>query len=96
MEQDTPTVRERRMPPSTLGPMINRARMRKGWRRREAERKLGIASGYLARIEMGARCPRPGMAEHLANGLDLTDEERTELAAMMRSVWGEQQDAATA
>lgn len=82
--------RLRRTPPPGLGPMLNRARLRKGWRCREAERKLSIAAGYLARIEMGLRCPSPAMAEHLADGLELTETEREELTVMMRTAWGQQ------
>lgn len=63
--------------------------MRKGWRCREAERRLDMAVGYLARIEIGLRCPKPATAEHLANGLDMTEAERAELAAMMAAAWPE-------
>lgn len=82
--------RERRVPPARLGELLAAARLRKGWRCREAERKLSIAVGYLAKLEMGARCPSPAMAEHLARGLELTNAEREQLAAMMRQVWADE------
>ncbi|RAG86359.1 XRE family transcriptional regulator [Streptacidiphilus pinicola] len=73
--------RTRRTAPSGLGEMLNRARLRTGWRRREAARILGIAPSYLFDLEVGLRSPSVTVAQSLADGLALTDPERAALLA---------------
>lgn len=75
------TVRERRTPPAGLGELLNRARLRAGYRLRECARQLGISPGYLVDLEAGRRCPSRTVAQLLADGLALTEEERQVLYA---------------
>ena len=69
-------VRQRRIPPPGLGEMLSQARMRAGWRRREAARILGVSPTYLFNLEAGLRAPSRTMAQILVDGLYLGDEER--------------------
>lgn len=75
------TIRERRIPLAEVGQMLGRARMRQGWRRREAARILGLSPTYLFNLEAGLRCPSVTVAQHLADVLGLSDAERAMLAA---------------
>lgn len=79
METVTPV---RHVPPAEVSQMLARARMRRGWRLREAAARLGISAGYLSRLECGQRAPSVRMARRLAEGLRLTDAERAELYAV--------------
>ncbi len=74
-------VRQRRTMPVEVGVMLAEARMRPGWRRKEAARILGIAPTYLFNLEAGLRCPSVTVARHLAEGLRLTDAEHAVLLA---------------
>ena len=74
------TVSVRTMP-AEVGRMLAEARMRCGWRRKEAARILGIAPTYLFNLEAGLRCPSATVARHLADRLALTDSESTVLLA---------------
>ena len=78
MEQQA-TVRQRRIPPPELGPMIAAARMRSGFRGRECARLAGLNHAYLIQLESGARTPSRTVAEMLAAVLAFTAEERAEL-----------------
>lgn len=80
MERNMP-VRERRIPPPGLGELVRTARMRHGWRLREAARIMQISASYLCRIETGERCPSTVVAHRLAEMLPMTESERTELFA---------------
>jgi transcriptional regulator with XRE-family HTH domain len=72
-------VRERRIPPPELGPILAAARLRRGLRGREAARLLGISAGYLVGLESGQRCPSATIAERLVEVLELDDAERAVL-----------------
>lgn len=72
-------IRIRRQPPPGLGGMLAAARMRRGWRRREAARILGLAPSYLFNLEAGLRCPSVTVARRLAEGLGLDGPERAQL-----------------
>lgn len=75
------TVRLRRTPPPELGPMLGAARLRAGYRLREAARLLGLDSGYLVKLEAGQRCPSRTVALQLADAFQLVPEEREQLLA---------------
>jgi len=79
MEQ--PVIRQRRIPPVTLGPMLGTARLRTGLRGAEAARRIGVSHAYLVYLETGQRCPSRVVAESIAAVLDLDDVERAELFA---------------
>ncbi len=64
-----------------LGPMLAEARMRCGWRGREAARLLGISRSQLVGLEAGLRSPDTTLAERLAEGLALTPHESALLLA---------------
>jgi transcriptional regulator with XRE-family HTH domain len=81
MEQPTVTVRQRRVPPTGLGEMLNRVRLRAGLRGTEAARLAGVSRQYLVRLETGQRCPSVDVAERLAEVLGLTGPECAELMA---------------
>jgi transcriptional regulator with XRE-family HTH domain len=74
-------VRERHVPPAELGPMLGTARMRAGYRLREAARVLGLSPSYLVCLEASTRCPSRTVARILADGLALDDDERALLFA---------------
>lgn len=73
------TIRERRIPPSTLGPMLASARLRAGLRGREAARLIGISHVHLIHLETGMRCPSMTVAKTLADVVALDGAERTAL-----------------
>jgi len=79
---EQPGVRQRRTMPTEVGVMLAEARMRCGWRRKEAARILGIAPTYLFNLEIGSRCPSVTKATQLAAGLALTEAERAVLLAV--------------
>ena len=68
-------------PLSELGSMLAEARMRCGWRGREAARLLGISRSQLVGLEAGLRSPDAALAERLAEGLALTPDESSLLLA---------------
>ncbi|NMI57105.1 MULTISPECIES: helix-turn-helix transcriptional regulator [unclassified Streptomyces] len=72
-------IRERRTPPESLGPMLRAARERAGLGVREAARRTGLSSGYMANLEAGGRCPSRTVAERLAAVLELDDDEQAQL-----------------
>ncbi|WP_042400360.1 helix-turn-helix domain-containing protein [Streptacidiphilus carbonis] len=74
-----PMIRERRLPPPELGPMLAAARMRAGLRGREAARLLGLSQSYLVRLESGQRVPSMTVAGRLAERLGLSEDERAAL-----------------
>ncbi|TKA13189.1 helix-turn-helix domain-containing protein [Actinacidiphila oryziradicis] len=74
-------IRMRRTPPAGLGPMLGAARMRRGWRMREAARLLELSPSYLFDLEAGRRCPSVTVARQLADGLGLDETERAQLLA---------------
>lgn len=69
-------VRQRRVPPAELGPMLNRARLRAGLRGTEAARLVGISRQYLVRLESGQRCPSVDVAERLVEVLGIDGADR--------------------
>lgn len=71
----------RHLPPAGLGELVRTARMRRGWRLREAAREMRISAGYLSRIEMGLRCPSTVTAQRLAQHLPFTEGEWSVLRA---------------
>ena len=75
-------VRQRRTMPAEVGRMLAEARMRAGFRLREAERLLDVTHPYLLRLETGERTPSVTVAERIAGLLDLTEDERTQLLAV--------------
>lgn len=77
----TPAIRVRRTPPPELGPMLGAARLRAGYRLREAARVLGLSPSYLVCLEASTRCPSRTVAQILADGLALDDDERAQLFA---------------
>jgi transcriptional regulator with XRE-family HTH domain len=77
----TVQIRVRRTPPPEVGLRLAAARQRAGLAGREAARRLGTSSGYLADLERGRRCPSVGMARRLADVLALTEAERADLFA---------------
>ncbi|WP_034090157.1 helix-turn-helix domain-containing protein [Streptacidiphilus albus] len=79
--QQQATVRQRRTMPAEIGVMLAAARIRCGWRRKEAARILGIAPTFLFNLEAGLRCPSVTSARQLAAGLALSEAERTALLA---------------
>jgi transcriptional regulator with XRE-family HTH domain len=81
MEQQA-QVRQRRVPPATLGPMLAAARLRAGLRGRECARLAGVDAGYLVRLESGQRVPSRTVAEILAEVLQLDQAERGQLFAV--------------
>ncbi|MCU1616872.1 MAG: family transcriptional regulator [Frankiales bacterium] len=74
-------IRMRRTPPAGLGPMLGAARMRAGYRLREAARRAGINHAYLLHLETGQRVPSMAVATSLAEMLDLDEAERAQLFA---------------
>ena len=80
MEQRA-VVRQRQIPPVTLGPMLGTARLRTGLRGRECARLAGIDHAYLIRLETGQRAPSRKVAEQLGAVIAFTAEERAELFA---------------
>lgn len=68
-------------PRPVLGPMLAEARMRCGWRGREAARLLGISRSQLVGLEAGLRSPDAALAARLAEGLALTPHEAALLLA---------------
>ena len=40
--------------PGPIGPVLRKARARRGWSLREVERRTGIANAYLSQVERGA------------------------------------------
>lgn len=81
MEQNTPTVRKRRTPPRTLGPVPAAARLQRGLRGRETARLAEVDAGYLVRLESGQRVPSRVVAEKLAAVLELDEAELEQLFA---------------
>ncbi|TKA11751.1 helix-turn-helix domain-containing protein [Actinacidiphila oryziradicis] len=75
-------IRMPRTPPPELGVMLGAARMRAGYRLREAARLAGIGHEYLLRLETGQRTPSRSVATVLADVLELDDAERAELLAL--------------
>lgn len=73
--------RIRRTPPAELGATINRARLRAGYRLREAERLLAVSHPYLLRLESGERVPSKAVASRLVALFVMDDDERAELLA---------------
>ncbi|WP_042427552.1 helix-turn-helix domain-containing protein [Streptacidiphilus anmyonensis] len=73
--------RIRRTPPAGLGPLLNRARLRAGYRLREAERLLAVSHPYLLRLESGERVPSRAVASRIAALFVLDDDERAKLFA---------------
>jgi transcriptional regulator with XRE-family HTH domain len=61
--------------------MLGTARMRAGYRLREAARLIGIGHEYLLRLETGQRVPSRSVATTIADVLGLDDIERAELLA---------------
>jgi transcriptional regulator with XRE-family HTH domain len=74
-------VQPGRIPAAGLGPMLNAARLRRGWRLREAARLLGLTASYLVEVESGLCRPSRAVAELLADGLQLNEVERAHLFA---------------
>lgn len=74
-------MRVRRIPPAELGPMLGTARLRAGYRLREAARLIGVSHVYLLRLETGQRCPSVTVARCLAEEFALTEDERELLFA---------------
>jgi len=81
MEQQTAVVRQRRIPPPTLGPVLIAARARAGYGVRQCARLAGISHPYLLRLESGERVPSRMVAELLADVLALEPDERAVLMA---------------
>lgn len=75
------TIRERRIPPAEVGPMIAAARLRAGYRGAQCARAVGISRAYLVMLESGQRSPSATVAQSLASALKLTDDERSCLIA---------------
>ncbi|MFJ8309811.1 MULTISPECIES: helix-turn-helix domain-containing protein [unclassified Streptomyces] len=67
----TAEVRLRRTPPPGFGQALAEARRTAGLGLREAARRVGVSSGYLAALEAGTRCPSVSVAEQLAEVLGL-------------------------
>ena len=78
---DVLAVQPGRIPAVGLGPMLNAARLRRGWRLREAARLLGLPASYLLDVEAGLCQPSRAVAELLADGLRLNEAERASLFA---------------
>ncbi|WP_078972877.1 helix-turn-helix domain-containing protein [Streptomyces sp. MMG1533] len=78
---DVLAVQPGRIPAVGLGPMLNAARLRRGWRLREAARPLGLSASYLLDVEAGLCRPSRAVAELLADGLQLNDTARAQLFA---------------
>lgn len=75
-------IRTRRTPPPALGPLLAAARMRAGYRLREAARLAGIPHPYLMRLEAGLRTPSRSVATVLAEVFSLDEDERAQLLAV--------------
>lgn len=73
-------LRQRRTPPSDVGPMLRAARARAALSLRETARRVGIAHTHLFGIEAGRRCPSVIVADAIAAVLDLDPDERALLA----------------
>ncbi|MEU4492968.1 helix-turn-helix transcriptional regulator [Streptomyces sp. NPDC023998] len=78
---DLLAVQPGRIPAVGLGPMLNAARLRRGWRLREAARPLGLSASYLLDVEAGPCRPSRAVADLLADGLQLNDPARAHLFA---------------
>lgn len=76
---DAPAAAQYRVQSARLGSMLNSARLRRGWRLREAARLLGLSSAYLHDVEAGLCRPSRAVAELLAEALQLDDTERAQL-----------------
>jgi transcriptional regulator with XRE-family HTH domain len=92
MEQQA-TVRQRRTPPAGLGPMLNSARMRAGYRGRECARLAQLSKSYMFELECGTRCPSLAVARRLAEVLRLGEGERALLFASSVTDAGEDHPA---
>ncbi len=68
-------VRQRRTMPAEVGQMISSARMRAGFRGREAARLIGISPGFLVNLEVGRRVPSRTMVGRLDGVFTFTPEE---------------------
>ncbi|MCG6497633.1 helix-turn-helix domain-containing protein [Kitasatospora sp. A2-31] len=71
-----PIIRERRIPPTALGPMLLVARARAGFSQSALARQVGVTPAYVAKLEHSTRCPSRGVAEQLADVLGLGADER--------------------
>ncbi|WP_405894536.1 helix-turn-helix domain-containing protein [Streptomyces sp. NBC_00104] len=60
---DVLAVQPGRIPAVGLGPMLNAARLRRGWRLREAARPLGLSASYLHDAEAGPCRPSRDVAD---------------------------------
>ncbi|MFI1526164.1 helix-turn-helix domain-containing protein [Streptomyces griseus] len=74
-------IRIRRTPPAELGRMLAAARERTGYTQRRVSIAAGLGRSYVCLIEGGHRTPSRAAAERLADVLQLTSEERTQLYA---------------
>jgi transcriptional regulator with XRE-family HTH domain len=59
----------------TIGRIIRRLRMRRGWYLRELEAATGIANADLSRYEQGRHAPSIGNAIRLADAFGVTLDE---------------------
>lgn len=89
-------IRQRRTPPEGLGPMLRAAREGAGLGVREAARRAGLSSGYVAHLEAGDRCPSRTIAARLAAVLELDDDEQAQLYAAAVTDAGRDHPARTA
>lgn len=74
-------VRFRRIPPTTLGPLLNSARLRQGLSYRAAARAAGVSLGLVYDLTHGRCCPSLVVAHRIADALGLDDDERQQLLA---------------
>lgn len=56
-------------PPRTLGALIRRARLARGWSTRDLEAASGVANPNISRIENGLQDPSFALLQRLARGL---------------------------
>jgi transcriptional regulator with XRE-family HTH domain len=62
--------------PKSVGLMLRRARLARGWSLRATAHRIGVSPGYLCNVERGRRAPRTKTAIKIADVLRLAPEER--------------------
>ncbi len=73
---------ERLPRPNEVGTTIRRFRERVGLSTRELARRLGVASSYISKVELGQLSPQPELCERVGRALALPRAERDLLRAL--------------
>lgn len=68
-------IRERRIPPESLGPILRAARDRAGLSQSAVATAAGVRRAYITKLEDSARCPSVAVAQALCAVLALDGAE---------------------